>query len=288
MPELSWLPPTDDWRPRLREVAADPAQAWDKAVALANTRLDFVRSNALDEMLRRALPNGPTGLATKPVRLAILSSSTTAHLHAAIRVAGLRRGIQVSVYENDYGQYWQELTDPASELHQFKPNAVLFALDAYHLAAGVSAGMAADEAAGTLESMLLRLRECWRLAREAFRCPILQQTALPVFPALLGGNEHRLPGSRQAFAARLNHELRSAADADGVDLLAIDARAAHDGIAAWHDPALWHRSKQEISLIAAPDVRRAGRPPARRAAGAFLQMPGARSRQHAVGRRDRR
>ena len=129
---------------------------------------------------------------------------------------------------------------------------MLFAFDAYHLAAGVNAGMAADGADGALESALLRLRECWRLAREAFRGPILQQTALPVFPALLGANEHRLPGSRQAFLARLNNELRSVADAEGVDLLAIDQRAAQDGLGAWHNPALWHRSKQEISPLAAP------------------------------------
>ena len=42
------------------------------------------------------------------------------------------------------------------------------------------------------------------------------------------------------------------ADAEGVDLLAIDEHAARDGIAAWHDPALWHRSKQEIAPSAAP------------------------------------
>ena len=38
--------------------------------------------------------------------------------------------------------------------------------------------------------------ECWRLARDAFRCPVIQQTVLPVFQPLLGSNEHRLPGSR--------------------------------------------------------------------------------------------
>jgi FkbH-like protein len=253
MPELTWLPPIEDWRPRLREVAQEPVGAWDKAVALANTRLDFVRTNALDEMLRRSIGmDAPAGLATKPVRLAILGSSTLAHLHAAIRVAGLRRGIHVSIYENDYGQYWQELTDPASGLHAFKPTMVLFALDAYHLAAGVNAAMGAQDAAGALESILLRLRECWRLAREAFRCPIIQQTALPVFSTVLGNNETRLPGSRQGFIARLNAELPTAAEADGVDLLALDARAALDGLGAWHDPALWHRSKQEVSPTAAP------------------------------------
>ena len=78
------------------------------------------------------------------------------------------------------------------------------------------------------------------------------------------------------------------AEAEGVDLLALDERAARDGIARWHDPALWHRAKQEISPDRRADVRRPGRPTARGQAGALLQVPGARSRQHALGRRDRR
>src|SRR6202171_4770862 len=92
-------------------------------------------------------PKVATGLATKPVRLALLGSGTMAHLHAAIRVAGLRRGLWITLYENDYGQYWQELSDPGSALHAFRPNAVLFALDPHHLTAGLGAAAGAAEAA---------------------------------------------------------------------------------------------------------------------------------------------
>jgi FkbH-like protein len=42
------------------------------------------------------------------------------------------------------------------------------------------------------------------------------------------------------------------ADAEGVDVLALDARAGRDGIAAWHNPELWHRAKQEVTPAAAP------------------------------------
>ena len=119
----------------------DPATAWDKAVGLANARLNFVLTNALDETIRRTLPDGPDALPTKKVRLAVLGSSTLTHLLPAIRVAGFRRGIWVDAYENDYGQYLQELSDPESTLHAFKPTAVLFALDAYHLTAGVTAAL---------------------------------------------------------------------------------------------------------------------------------------------------
>ncbi len=222
-------------------------------MALANTRLDFVRTNALDQAVLKALDGAlPNDLATRPVRLAILGSSTLAHLMPGIRVAGLRRNIHVTLYENDYGQYLQELTDPHSALHEFRPTMVLLALDAVDVTGGLQAGMDQADADAALEAVQNRIRECWRLARAAFHCPVIHQATLAVHPDLLGQNEHRLPGSRRAFVERLNWSLRAMADAEGVDLLALDTRAAHDGLAAWHDPSLWHRAKQEVSPAASP------------------------------------
>lgn len=256
MTDLHWLPTIPDWRPRLRALASDPAgdpaKAWDEGVALANARLNFVLTNALDETVRRRFPQRPEGLATRPVRLAVLGSSTLTHLLPAIRVAGLRRGIWIETYENDYGQYLQELSDPDSALHAFKPTAVLLALDAYHLSAGVTAGMDAASADAALDEVKANVREAWKLAREAFKCPILQQAALPLHLSVLGNNEHRLPGSRVRFVTRLNEALRVAAEEDGVDILAVDDRAARDGVLKWHDAALWHRSKQEVAPPAGP------------------------------------
>ena len=256
MTQLHWLPLAPDRRERLRALRAvsEPCEtAWNEAVALANTRLDFTATNALDAAVRTLFNHGPPPyLSTKPVRLAVLGSSTLAHLLPAIRVAGLRRGLWIDTYENEYGQYRQELADPASALHAFQPNLVLLALDATHLAAGIHAGLTAEDAEAALRQTTDSLAHCWEMARNAFKCPVIQQTALPVHPPLLGGSEHRLPGSRAAFIARLNAALRPLADAAGVDLLALDDRAARDGLLAWHDPGLWHRSKQEVTLPAAP------------------------------------
>jgi FkbH-like protein len=255
MTKLNWLPKADNWRPRLQAIGADPATAWRSAVALANLDLDFVRTNQLDEVLRRALGDTvPTDLAAKPVRLAILSSCTTTQLLPSLRVAGLRRNMHVTVHEGDFGQYWQALADREAEIHAFRPTAVLFALDAHHLAAGVRSGAGADETEACFEEIGNRLRECWSLARERFGsgCQILQQVPLPVHAPLLGSNEHRLPGSKAAFIARLGTALRAMADDAHVDLVALDERVALDGLGCWHDPALWHRAKQEVSPVAAP------------------------------------
>ena len=255
MTHLHWLPEDPLFRDRLKAFrsgsTAGREDAWTEAVALANTRLDFTRTNMLDQAVRTLFGDAPPGSA-KRIRLAMLGSCTMAHLHAAIRVAGVRRGFWIDVYENDYGQYRQDLSDGGSALQAFRPDTVLLALDAHHLAAGASAQFQTAEADAAIEEQLAGLVECWRLARSAFPCAVMQQTPLPVHPALLGSNEHRLPGSPASVIARINERLRPMADAAGVDLLAVDTRAAQDGLAAWHDAALWHRAKQEIAPTAAP------------------------------------
>jgi FkbH-like protein len=250
--DLHWLPSLPDMRERLRALPEDPEAAWEEGVALANFRLDFLCTDSLDTRIRRVVTKPPANLATKPIRLAILGSSSLAHLHGAIRIAGLRRGFWIDIYESDYGQYLQELTNPSSGLYRFSPTAILLALDSYHLTGGISSIMDRQGADAALKEVTDRLREVWHCAREAFRCPIIQQTALPIHPPLMGSNEHRLPGSSAGFISRLNTELRRMTDGEGVDLLAIDAQAAHDGVTHWHDAAMWYRAKREIALPAAP------------------------------------
>lgn len=254
MTSLYWLPKIDDFQARLVALRSLPySEVWSEATCLANSRLNFVQTNALDEtMLGVWAGHPPLDLSTIPVRLALLGSCTLAHLHAGIRVAGMRRGIHISTYENDYGQYWQELADSSSALHAFRPTTVLLCLDGHHLAAELNASMSDEDVNSALEDVVDRIRACWVRARMAFGCQIIHQLPLPVFAEVLGNNEHRLPGSRQAFLFRLCEKLRLLADAEAVDLIALDMHATAQGLASWHDFGLWYRAKQEISPISAP------------------------------------
>jgi FkbH-like protein len=219
---------------------------------LANARLDFVRTNMLDGLIREALADTPPAEAVAPVRLAVLGSSTHGHLLAGIRVAALRRNIHLTAYESDYGQYRQALGDPEGGLRSFKPTAILFAFDPWHVTAGIHPGQTPEEIDLAFSAVTEQIAACWHTARVDFGCMVLQQTILPAFVPLLGNNEHRLPGSSADFVRRLNGWLRDNSDQHGVQLIALDERAALDGLAAWHDVALWHRAKQEISPAAAP------------------------------------
>jgi FkbH-like protein len=250
-PDFHWLPEAENWRERIAALGRGTT-GFAELFALAHTRLDFVRTGALDQLLRRRWPERPADFAGRSYRLSILSSSTTAHLHAGLRIAGLRYNFWLQIHEGDYRQYWRELNDPGSGLHEFRPEGILFAFDAWRFCSGVAASQSAAAVGATLDAVRQDLLACWRKARAAFGCDVLQQTVLPTQNPLLGANEHRLPGSRAAFLSGVNAGMRLWGEAEGVDLVAIDVEAARDGLAKWHDPVLWHRAKQDIRPTAAP------------------------------------
>ena len=250
---LYWLPMEASWTDRLAALPSDSATAsWSALCALANTRLNSLQTMRLDRRRAALVPRAPEGLETKPVRLAVLASSTVDHLLPAVRVGGLRRGLWIDTFTPDYGQYAQALMTPGAGLHRFAPDAVLFALDARALVRGIQVGDSAAVVDARIDQRVTELSAQWARARENFGAQVIQQIPLPVFCSILGSNEHRLPGSPAWVLRRLSLALRTRADAEGVDVLGLDDRAARDGLAAWHDPALWFRAKQEVHPSAAP------------------------------------
>jgi FkbH-like protein len=126
-------------------------------------------------------------------------------------------------------------------LHQFRPAVVVLALDARHLARMASAEMAVEV-----------LSDCWRRAKQAFACAVVQQAAMPLFPPLLGNQEHRLNNSPATLLEQINCGIRSAADEHSVAVLSLDIFAREQGIRRWYDPGLWYRAKQEVHPAMSP------------------------------------
>src|SRR3984885_12747405 len=212
--ELSWLPGLPNWAARLESlpsVADDPAR-WAEVFSLAGSRIDFIETTRLDRSAQKLLAGEALNtLGIKPLRVALLGSSTLKHLVAGIRVAGYRRKLWLEVMEGEYGMYLQEFLDPSSKLYKFKPHAVVIALDAHHVAEGDRVDV---------HELIANLRHCWAIAKQEFGCTVIQQTALPIFPLLMGSNEQRLAESPRERLRQFNMELRAPADQEGVHLLA--------------------------------------------------------------------
>jgi len=255
-PALPWLLPVQaEWFDALAALpdnAGEQMSCWSELVRLANHDLDGLQTMRLDRRLQRLFgPAPPHALGITLVRLAVLASATVEHLLPSLRVAALRHGLWLTTYVCGYGQYVQELLDPDSGLHAFRPTAALFALDAPHLLGSFDITDSGEIVAEKLHTILTRLAGHWRQARNAFGCTILQQTLLPPAFDLLGNNEHRLPAAPAALVTALNAMIRACSDPEKADIVAIDTQAARDGLHAWHDPVLWLRAKQAIHPAAA-------------------------------------
>jgi FkbH-like protein len=248
-----WLPESPDLNDELRRLAAEKSVDWQQLVRLAGMRLDFTQTNRLDKVVRKFAASGTISAAPgKVLKIAILGSSTAEHLLPAIRVAALRRNLNLETYSGDYGMYHQELQDEGSALFEFKPDVILFAFHATHLFGVQQLSMERAEAEAVVTAAAERIASLWQLARKHFKGQILQQSVLPVLRPLIGQNERRLPASGAHLVERLNQRLQQLADEHSVDTLDLAPTIVEDGLRVWHDPMLWHRAKQEISPLAAP------------------------------------
>jgi len=245
---LWWLPEDPSWKARLK--AAKEKPSWAALVSLAGAQLDFLQTMQLDRLLTAfSAGEKPQDCKLPGIRLAILSSCTVDPLLPGLRIAALRRGLWLTTYVCDYGQYQQELLDTGSPLHDFRPNVLLFSFDAAHL---LGDKIVDGEPGSAVDIAVDRLAQLWKEAQGHFECQVIQQTLLPTFQPLVGENERRLPGSPAALVAQFNARIRERAGAENADVLGLDEHAARNGIDYWHSPALWHRAKQDVSPSAAP------------------------------------
>ena len=192
----------------------------------------------------------------------------------------------IEVHSGAYGQYRQDLLDAEFGAAPVRAQAALFSLSAREVIASISLAATAAEVDDAIGRFIAELRSLWRKARE-IGAAVIQQTFIDVSEPLFGGYDRIVPGAPSAVVARLNDRLTEAAAEDGALLLDVARASQRDGIDAWFDVGRWLQGKLEIAPQAAPLLWRSCRPHSRRPAGPVEEVSGARSRQHAMGRRDR-
>ncbi|GGC67744.1 methoxymalonyl-ACP biosynthesis protein FkbH [Siccirubricoccus deserti] len=260
MEQLAWLPAHADLAAAISAAKRidNPADRLSQAMHLAGFRHDFTAIGRLDKLAADGLAEAaassrPMAAGLAACRLAILSSHTVDHLVPAIRVAGLRRGLAVSVHAAPYGLYRQALLGEDPMMAAFAPQLVLLALDARD--APLDLPLESSEAAVT-EAVTARvdeLRHLWRQARARFNAQVMQQTLVPADPPLFGSFEALVPAAPNTVIGMLNAAIRVAAREEGVLLLDLALPAASYGqVMGLADPVRWHQAKQLVSPVLAP------------------------------------
>lgn len=244
------------------ERADDPngAVRWALALTDADASADagagLAAWSAAAGVLRRCLPR--TRPLARTARVAVLGSSTTSQLTALLPLAAARAGVAIETYEGGYGQYRQEILDPASGLYQFRPDVVVLAVHA----GDVALPAIADDPEGAVAAEVSRWTSLWDTVRARSGARIVQHGfALPAEVAL-GHLALRTAGARHQLLARVNAELGRAASAvgagggDAVCLVDCDRLAAGVGRRTWFDPRYWHRARQAVALDCVPLLAR--------------------------------
>jgi FkbH-like protein len=222
----------------------------DGLARLAESRLGFVETIQLDKALTCCSAESIDGYAG--VRLAVLSANTIDHLLPAIRVAGLRYKLRLDVFAGSFGQYRQELLDPASPLLRFQPDFILLSLSARQVTSGVPLAATTEQVEEALALAIEEVRKLWQSARGTFGAAVIQQSYLDVSEPLFGSYDRLVPGAPSRLIARLNDLLAHAAAQENVMLLDVAQASAREGIAAWFDVGRWLQGKMEIAPQAAP------------------------------------
>ena len=246
------VPDSDDClqSARRHEKAGNYAQACEWLCRIVDSTESFLPWQSASALLERILRNY-TPPAKRTSKLAVLGSYTTAQFVGMLRLAALREGILLSIYEAEFGQFRQEMLDAHSGMYEFDPDLVLIATHAGELS--LPAHVAAPDVA--IENELERWTSLWRSVASRSKARIVMHNiAIPPENAL-GHLSARLPGSRSAMMQHLNSRLGEAAGSHA-SIVDCDRVAALFGKRRWFDDRYWHLSKQAVALDALPLLAR--------------------------------
>jgi len=223
--------------------------------------LDYTRAQSLHR-IRSGLQGGAPS--RYKVKLAVLGSFTTKQLVGLIDLFLFGAGVDVEIYEGDYGVFRQEIIDPASGLYDFGPQVVFLATTWRDISHRPGASSNATEVSDLMAAEVSQWSGLWDLAHQRLGCQVIQNNfAIPPWRSF-ANHEIRQPGSMGRFVAQVNQLMGDCAPSF-VTIHDIDHLAAMAGRWRWDDPRFFHQAKlpcdpeclvdyahSVASLIAAP------------------------------------
>ncbi|MEN2976676.1 HAD-IIIC family phosphatase (plasmid) [Tistrella bauzanensis] len=218
---------------------------------LATHRLSLPQMAPVARLAERLIGDDDPAPVFRALRLGILSDTTSAFLPDAIRVAGLRHGLDIRVTPAPDDQIPATLNDPAAAFFRADPELVLLSLDRRRLPHWPGDG-APDTSDHALDRVLAHLEMLHDRAAATTGATIMVQT-LPQMPAgLFGHFDRRMAVSARRRIDQVNQWLVDWAEANNAILFDLAALAETVGTANWHDPREWHWSKSAISTTMLP------------------------------------
>ncbi len=185
-------------------------------------------------------------------RVAVLGDATTRSAVHALRCVLFQQQKVIEVYEAPYASYQQEILDPTSRLHHFRPDLTVLAINECEALRQLRPLCDAGEVEALIDSEARRWESLWQALHVSGAVPVIQHLYTLSDKELLGIAERRDSASEYRFVQRLNERLLALAPGF-VHWMDVDRLAARVGRANWFDPRLFHHGKQPFSPKYLPD-----------------------------------
>ncbi|MEI7711604.1 MAG: HAD-IIIC family phosphatase [Rhodospirillales bacterium] len=191
----------------------------------------------------------PVGTPTQ--RIAVLGATTIDYLRRAVACGVLREGVFPIVYQAPFGSYVQEVLDPGSALHAFKPELAVIATHWRDLVADMPIGCTAADVDAALESKVALFRSIWgRLTGVGAK--IVQHLAVPPQQRFRGVAERLAPASPANQIRRLNDKLLEAGNGL-VTWIDMEALATKTGTGRFSPAKFYFSAKLDYDQRWLPD-----------------------------------
>jgi len=179
----------------------------------------------------------------EPYRVAILRSFTVEPMVPLLRAAAFCAGLDLSVHVADFNAHVQAMLDSGSSLYDFKPDAVILAVQARDVAPDLWNNFSAlnpGQIQAAVTRVAMEFGDWIRAFGKHSPAHLVVHNLEQREPPSAGVLDAQLQDSQQAAIGQINRELRSLAAAQtGVYILDYDALIARHGRQHWHDERKW-------------------------------------------------
>lgn len=218
--------------------------------ALERTR-SFRFATEARALLRRTAADERRTL--RPLRVAIVGTSTLDHLAMALEPYLIRDGFQPSLYVAPFNQVHQQTLDPSSALYAHAPDLLILAFNhhALRLPPEPRVRLSFEEAEAWAAQEACRLLEAVHAFRQHSSARIM--LLVPELPrrSTWGGLSATLPGG-DIFLVRELHRALVRQRPAGLHLVDVERLAADFGKRQWEDDRSWLLAKQAWDLDGYP------------------------------------
>jgi len=188
-------------------------------------------------------------------KIAILGGSTTNEIAAQLELFLLFYGIRSTIYQSEYGQYWEDAMFGNSELNNFQPDIIYIHTSWRNIKEFPSVCCDTDIVTKMLEDEYQYFEQMWNKIQEEYHCPIIQNNFDRPNFRLMGNRDIWDESGRSNFIFRLNQKFYTYAQShNDFYINDIDYLSATLGLSAWGNPLYWHMYKYAMSMEAIPHL----------------------------------